>query len=101
MSKVQKNDFNISGRVIHVGMPMHISDNFQKRILVLEVYVGNNFRQEIPFEFVNENMSLLNNIRENQWVNIDFQIRGRKGKIKDGRGIWYPSIEGLSCVKQD
>lgn len=99
MSKVQKNEFNISGKVIHVGMPEHINTSFAKRKLVLEVW-RNERKQEVMFEFINKNMSLLNQIREGDWVNVDFMLGGSKS-LKTGFGVWFNNCEGISCTKQD
>jgi nicotinamide mononucleotide adenylyltransferase len=98
MSKVQKNEFNISGRVLHVGMPKPFSDKFSIRELVMEVFDGK-YRNEVLFQYVNDNQPLLNNIRENDWVNVDFRLKGRK-VINGGKANWFNSLEAISCTKQ-
>lgn len=104
MSNVQQNDFNISGRVVFVGMPIFYTEKTSKRLLVLEVYVRGgyrDFRNEVPIEYANDNMPLLDNIRERDWVNINFRIGGRGKVMTDGKKRWWPNLEGLSCVKED
>lgn len=101
MGLVQKNEFNISGKVLFVGMPIYYTEKLSKRILVMEAFVDNRFRQEVAFDFVNDKMQHLNNIRNDDWVNVDFQLRGNKKIQQDGKARWFNTLEGLSCVKQD
>jgi hypothetical protein len=101
MGKTQKNEFNISGKVVWVGMPIFISDKMKKRILILEVWVFGKYRREVQFNFMNENMDLLNNIRPNDWVNVDWFINSNKQVQSDGKPRWYTNLEGTTCVKQD
>lgn len=101
MAKKQVNEFNISGKVLFVGRPVSIGEKSYKRVLVLEGYVKSKYRQEIPFEFVNDNMDQLQMIREGDWVNIDFALRGRKHIQPDGKARWFTNNEGLSCTKED
>lgn len=104
MSSKQVNEFNISGKVIWVGMPISFgagNSELIKRVLVLEVWADNKYRQEVPFDYVNQNTSLLNNIRENDWVNVDFILRGRKNVQSDGKARWYSNLEGISCTKEE
>lgn len=101
MSAVQKNEFDISGKVLFVGMPIFYTDKMSKRILVLEVWVDSKYKQEVPFDYVNDKMDLVNNIRINDWVNVDFILRGRKKIQADGKAVWYSNNEGITCVKQD
>lgn len=110
MASKQINDFTISGKAIFVGMPIHIptkfDTNLQKRTLVLEVWAkdevsGKTYRQEVMFEFVNENMTTLNNIREGDWVNVSFYLRGRKHIQDDGKARWYNTLVGVACAKEE
>ena len=100
MSKTQKNEFNISGKVIFVGMPINITERLNKRLLVLEVF-DNRYRQEVPIEYMNDNMSQLDNIREHDWVNVDFVLRGRRRIQQDGTTRWFPTIEGKAVTLED
>ena len=69
-----------------------------KRVLVIEGWVKGKYKQELSFDFVNDNMDKLNNIREGDWVNVDFHIRGRKNIDSAGKARWYTNLEGESCI---
>lgn len=98
MGTTQKNEFNISGKVSFVGMPQFVSDKFSYRTLVMVTW-KDRFMSEVEFTFINDNMNLVNNIKEEDWVNVDFVLSGRK-KIINAKARWFNTLEGISCVKQ-
>ena len=100
MGKVQKNSFDVSGKVLWVGMPVEIpgTNSLMKRTIVIEGWVDSKFRQEFAFDFVNDKMDMLNNVRENDWVNISFHLRGRKHIQSDGKARWYINLEGDNII---
>lgn len=101
MGARQVNEFNISGKVLFVGRPVSIGQKAYKRVLVIEGWVKNEYRQEIAFDFVNDNMSMVDMIREGDWINVDFRLRGRKHIQSDGKARWFNNLDGFSCTKED
>ena len=99
MGKRQENEFRISGKVLFVGMPVYFTEKLSKRVLVMQVYADARFEQEVAFDFLNESMSLVDNIRKDDWVEIIFQLRGKKHIQKDGKARWFVNLEGKSCIK--
>jgi hypothetical protein len=99
MGKKTVNTFEISGKVLFVGLPMYIKDTLSKRLLVMKVYAGK-YPQEVPFDFVNERMGMLDNVRINDWVRIDFELRGNKHIQEDGKARWFTNINGMSATVQ-
>jgi hypothetical protein len=101
MQNKQVNDHSISGKVIHVGQPesyqTKAGTTIMTRVLVLEVFTGS-YANEVPFEFTLANMNQLLQIKEGEWVTIQFALRGNK-TIKDGKAKWWPRMEGLTVIK--
>ena len=100
MARVQKNEFEISGRVHFVGMPVEYEGkrrSFKKRVLVLEVFARGR-RNEVPFEFVDDNMEMLDMTRKGDWVTITFLLRGNHRVQQDGLARWFTNLEGIGCV---
>jgi hypothetical protein len=97
----QINDHSISGKVLHVGQPEQYTTKagttIMSRIVVLEVFVGT-YSNEVPFEATMANMNQLLQIKEGEWVTIQFCLRGNK-TIKDGKAKWWPRLEILSIIK--
>jgi hypothetical protein len=99
MAKKSVNNFEISGKVLFVGLPIWKSATFSVRLLVLQVFAGK-YRQEVPYNFVNERMGMLDNVRINDWVRLDFELRGKKSIQTDGKAQWWGSNNGLSATIQ-
>ena len=95
------NQFDYSGRVIHVGPPeTFVTKSGQTkafRILVMETFIGQ-YPREVMFEFNESNMTQLNQITDGCWATITFCLSGNK-TIKDGRAKWFNKLEGLTCIK--
>lgn len=93
----QDNNLNIDGKVIHISQPKYISATFSKQLLVLEVFVGER-RNEVAFAFSNARMEALSGIKENDWVNVQFQLGGQRAK-DDGEPRWFNENIGLTVIK--
>jgi hypothetical protein len=100
MSKTQKNEFNISGKVLKVGLPEYLSDKFTKSFIVMEVWKPNMKNPEqVQIEFINENIIQTANVNEEDWVNVDFILKGRGGDAHGTKPTkYFVSLEGLSCT---
>jgi hypothetical protein len=97
----QVNNFEISGKAIHVGQPetytTKAGNTKSYRVLVMEVFTGT-YADEVVFEFNESNMNQLLQAKEGEWLTINFCLKGQK-TIKDGRAKWWPKLEGLTCLK--
>jgi len=95
------NNFDYSGRVVHVGPPaQYVTRNGQTksfRILVMETFIGE-YSREVVFEYNESNMSQLNQLIDGCWATITFCLSGNK-TIRDGKGRWFPKLEGLTAIK--
>ncbi len=95
------NQFDYSGRVIHVGPPEQFVTKAGQtksfRILVMEVFIGN-YAREVVFEYNETNMSQLNQLTDGCWATITFCLDGNK-TIKDGKAKWYNRLSGLTAIK--
>jgi hypothetical protein len=98
MGKKQSNDLDMSGKVISIGGVERISDKFSKRTLVMEVFSGK-YANEMPFEFVNESMDQIKDVRPGEFVTVNFQLRARRTD-KDGITRRFITLDGRSCYKE-
>ncbi len=96
--RTQKNQFDIVGRVLFVGRPVQLGPKFLKAFLILEVYVDNKYKQEVAFDFINDHTPLIANVREGDWVEIVFNLRGKKNIQSDGKAKWWPTNGGIACT---
>lgn len=97
----QVNNFEISGKVVHLGQPESYNTKAGQtktsRVLVLEVFTGT-YANEVVFEFRENNMNQLLQITEGSWATVNFCLTGNKS-MKDGKFKWFPRLEGLTCLK--
>ena len=98
MAKKQTNSFDISGKILEIGGPERRSATFSKRTVVMLVFAGK-YSSEVPFEFVNQNMDQIKDVKEGDWVTINYQLRAQKNE-KDGITRRYTRVEGISCYRE-
>lgn len=80
------------GKIIHIGTAEQITDNFTKRVVVIQT--DGRYPQELPMELSNSNCSKLDGLAINDVVKCSFDLRGRG---KDGR--WWLSANLFKIEK--
>lgn len=87
-------DFKITGRIIEIGEIQQVSDNFKKRNCVIE-YIRNNpqYPEYITFEFIKDKCGLLDDFSLNQFVEIFFNLKGRKWTNASSETKYFNSIQ--------
>ena len=73
-----------------------ITDNFTKR--VIWVKTNEQYNNNVEFQFVNNNTSMLDNIKEGDRVKVTFAIGGRKNE-KNGNTRVFNSITAFGIRK--
>jgi len=78
----------VSGKVVSVGQTESVGQNgFTKRLLVIET--NEQYPQKLPIDFVKDKTSLLDQIKIDQDVKIQINLRG-----SEHNGRWYAQIQG-------
>ena len=78
----------VSGKVVSVGQTESVGQNgFTKRLLVIET--NEQYPQKLPIDFVKDKTSLLDQIKIDQDVMIQINLRG-----SEHNGRWYAQIQG-------
>lgn len=78
----------VSGKVVSVGQTESVGQNgFTKRLLVIET--NEQYPQKLPIDFVKDKTSLLDQIKIEQDVKIQINLRG-----SEHNGRWYAQIQG-------
>jgi len=88
MSDNENESSTHQGTVVHIGETEEFSGGFTKRILVLES--GNEYPQQIPFEFVKARTALCDKVQIGDTAIVRFDIRGREhnGKYYCSLNAW-------------
>ncbi|MCK4565043.1 MAG: DUF3127 domain-containing protein [Verrucomicrobia bacterium] len=81
--------YDLTGKVKLVMDAKTISDKFTVREFVVTVEDGN-YPQDIALQFVNDKVSLLDNLQVGQEVTVSFDIRGREynGRYFNNLNAW-------------
>jgi len=93
--------YELTGKVKLIQEPQTFASGFTKREVVLTVEDGK-YPQEINLEFLQDKVSLLDNLSEGQEIKVFFDIRGREyngryfnnlvgWKIEGGEGAAVPA----------
>lgn len=93
----QKNEHDLDGKVLYISQPKQISEKLTTRTLVLETFDGD-WSKPVPFTFKNGRMDALKDIKEGDWVNVQYKSMGFKGK-QEGEPRYYAENEALMCIK--
>lgn len=94
-------NFEITGKLTEIFETVKISDTFRKREFVIEhTDQGNNmdFTDQIKFQVTQDRCSLLDDLKINDEIRLNFRIRGRKWE-KDGRVNYFNNLEAWKIEK--
>ena len=80
--------YELTGKVKLIQDEQTFNSGFRKREMVVIVEDGN-YPQEINLEFVQDKISLLDNLSAGQEVTVTFDIRGR-----EYNGRYYNNLQG-------
>ena len=93
-----QNRHDVDGYIIFIGNVEPFSSKYQLRRIIVEMD-AEGYKQEVPFDFVNERMRLAEGFALGQHVQVTFCLRGR-GKLNHAaRKVWYPSLEALNISR--
>jgi len=67
-------------------------NDFRKRVLVLTT--DEQYPQTLAIEFVQDKTDVLNNFKSGQGVKIGINLRGREWTNKEGKTIYFNTIQG-------
>ena len=85
---------DISGKVVLIEPTHQISDNFQKRNIVIEYATNPEYPEVISLEFVQDRTELLDNYEVGQEVTVWFDVTGRKWEAPDGTTKYFNTLKG-------
>jgi single-strand DNA-binding protein len=87
--------YDLTGKVKLIQEVMKFDSGFTKREMVVIVEDGK-YPQEINLEFVQDKISLLDNLQEGQEVTVTFDIRGR-----EYNGRYFNNLQGWKIATPD
>jgi len=101
MNNTQVNQFEISGKILKVGMPEDYTTKSgttgSSRTIIMQVFSGQ-YESPVAFDFNNVNMKEVEKMKEGEWWTIGFELKGNK-TVKDGKEKYWNKLNGLTAMK--
>ncbi len=89
----------VSGHVYKILDTREFDSGFRKRELILTT--EEQYPQTLDIEFVQERISLLNDVKEGDSVRISINLRGREWTAPDGKVRYFNTIQGWRIESLD
>lgn len=82
--------YNLKGTLYLKRETQVISDKFQKREFVIKT--DGDYPQFVQMELTQDRTSLLDNLTEGSELSINFDVRGREWRNKEGKAMFFNTL---------
>lgn len=83
----------ITGKILSIFETKQISDKFTKREFVVELLDNPKYPQPVLFQMTGDRCAQLDDFRVGDGVRLDFSLRGREWKSRDGEIKFFNSLD--------
>ena len=83
---------DIKGKVHEVSQVITVSDKFKKRELIIEYAENPTYPEFIKFEAVQDKVSMFDNVKVGDQVELFFNLRGRPWTNKEGVTTYFNTL---------
>ncbi len=91
----------IQGRIIKIGETQQVSDTFKKRDFVVEYTENPQYPEYISFQLIQERCMLIDSFKEEDTVEVSFNLKGRKWIAPDGETKFFNSLQAWRVEKNN
>jgi len=91
----------IKGYVKKIGKSVQVTDRMKKANLILETDRSSDYPQVINLEFINDSIDYLSQFKENDFVTVGINLRGREWVNPQGETKYFNSIQGWKISKTE
>ncbi len=91
----------IKGKLLEIKSVEEISDKFKKREFILEYAENEKYPEYIKLEVVNDKVSILDNYKAGDSVDVAFNLRGRSWADKTGKVSYFNTLVAWKISKAD
>jgi hypothetical protein len=84
---------NIQAKLIEKFATQQVSNTFQKREFVVEFAENPQYPEFIKFELIQSNCEQLEKFNVGDFLNISFNLKGRKWTDKNGQVVYFNSLQ--------
>ena len=83
---------DIKGKVHEISDVITVSEKFKKRELILEYIENPSYPEYIKFEAVQDKVSLFDNVKVGDQVELFFNLRGRPWTDRNGKTSYFNTL---------
>ena len=83
---------NIQGKLVEIFATQEVSEKFKKREFVVEYAENPTYPEYIKLEVVNDKVSILDNYKAGDSVDVAFNLRGRSWADKSGKVSYFNTL---------
>jgi len=88
--------YNITGRIIEIGLVQTFDSGFTKRQFVIEEKPGADYPNPIPLEVVKDRCALLDSLQVGDTVTASYDLRGR-----EYNGKYYVNVQAWRIERDE
>lgn len=89
----------IEGKLYSKGESKQVSASFKKRDFVVEYAENPLYTEYIKFEVSNDRCNLIDTFEMNDWLEVEFDLRGRRWTNPEGEEIIFNSLHAWRIKK--
>lgn len=83
----------IKGKIHFISDTIIVSDKFKKRELVVEIAENPQYPELVKFEAIQDRTTLLDNLSIGDEVEVNFNLKGREWKDKNGVAQYFNTLQ--------
>jgi hypothetical protein len=91
----------IKGKLVEIFATQEVSEKFSKREFVVEYAENPSYPEYIKLEVVNDKVSILDNYKVGDSVDVAFNLRGRSWTDKTGKVSYFNTLVCWKISKED
>ena len=91
----------LQGKLVEIFATQEVSEKFSKREFVVEYAENPSYPEYIKLEVVNDKVSILDNYKVGDSVDVAFNLRGRKWVDKSGKDNYFNTLVCWKISKAD
>ncbi|MEC7877853.1 MAG: DUF3127 domain-containing protein [Bacteroidota bacterium] len=85
---------NIKGKLVEIFDTVQITETFKKREFIIQDNKNPEYPEFVKVELIQDKVSLLDDLKVGDEINVLINIKGRKWEDKEGNIKYFNSIQG-------
>ena len=92
---------NIKGKLVEIFDTVPITETFKKREFIIQDNKNPEYPEFVKVELIQDKVSLLDDLKVGDKINVLINIKGRKWEDKEGNIKYFNSIQGWKIEREN